>query len=383
MDELIYVHRTGLSGRPAGEVEKLGDNLDDPGELALDDGQTTAEIFREKIRWQVLAQDFQVARDRVERGADLVGDFGHDPSRKGQPLGVAQTPLHPEEQLVQALDLLVAPVKLRSCLLHLGLKFIVEPVDPDQHVIEMARQHPKFVGAPHPDRGRGISVPDASNSVHELPNRPVHDQPDCERHQEPHHYDRGGGEDKGPRPDPRRHAVGPIKGELGGDRTGHRSLQIDGGHDLPVSPPILLDKARDGPALADLVAIFSAERQPGRLVTAGNHLGLVGVEGKDIELQDILPGRQDLSDLAMEEGTALELPTPSDRGGNLPGKRDRPVPQVLFDPSPRNGEVQRGEAERDNDEEESAEEDELMSDAELHCPAGPRIRRGGTSGDRS
>ena len=91
-------------------------------------------------------------RDRVQRRADFVGHLSHDLSGKRQPLGVAEPPLHLEEQRVQLLDLLVAPVELAGGLSDARPELLAEPADTRDHLVEVMGEDAELVRRRHRDR---------------------------------------------------------------------------------------------------------------------------------------------------------------------------------------------------------------------------------------
>ena len=114
--------------------------------------------------------------DGMERGADLVGDLGHDASGQRQPLGVAQRALH-------ALHLVIAPLKLVGRLFHLGLQLAVEVLEPRQHLVEVAGQHAELVLAVHARGSARMAGVDVANGVDQTADGPIDDELHGEAHQ--------------------------------------------------------------------------------------------------------------------------------------------------------------------------------------------------------
>jgi hypothetical protein len=111
-NEPLEVDGARFSGRTAGDVQQSGDDVDDACDLRHDDGEAPRDVVGQHARRQVLAEQLEMSCHRVQRRADLVCHLGHDAPREPQPLGVAQAALHLEEQRIETLDLLIAPVEL-------------------------------------------------------------------------------------------------------------------------------------------------------------------------------------------------------------------------------------------------------------------------------
>ena len=266
-----------------------------------------------------------MSRDRVQRGADLVGDFGHDPAGEREALGVTQPPLHLVEQDVQLLDLSDPMVELAGGFGDARPELLAESLDARHHLVEVPGEHAELVRRRHRDRSGRAVVRDRGDRVHETPDRAVHDDLDGDRHQDAHQHQRHPGERERPEPDPSDQLIGALRGELHGDRPGHRALERDRGHHLPVvlSPPA--DGSRDDATALHVFGVAPVERQLARGLVRGHQRRPVRVEGEDIELEHGGTDLEETHDELVERPAAFELSAAPDGGRHLTRVDDRAI----------------------------------------------------------
>ena len=322
------------------------------------------------------SEQLEVARHRVQRRPDLVRHLGHDASRHGQALGVAQPPPQLEELLVQPLHLLVALIRLGDGLRDPELELAAELVDAGHHLVEVPRHDPELVAGPHRHGRARLSRPDARDGLHEAPHGAIHHLADGEAHQERHHEHRGRREGEGPRAGAAGRLVGPLERETRGGGPGRHAGEGDRRHHFPVALLGASDQPRDHLPLLDAgdSARVNGSRRSAWLVAT---MRAPARRRRGCRAGPRCADAEDLLDLLVQERGALELPPIADGGRDLAGEGDGSLAQVLFDPAARQAERQRGEAERDDDEHGDAQEDELEPDTGAH-----RLRplsRGGRS----
>src|SRR5262249_7461119 len=112
--------------------------------------------------------------------------------------------------------------------------------------------------------------------------------------------------------------------------------------------------------------IAPGERHPSRGMARRDNLCALAVEGEDVQLTDVLPDREDLLNLVLQEQPGLELVPIPDGRGDFPGKGDGAVLQIVLDPSATQAQTQRREAERRDDHHGDAEENQLLAHTKTH-----------------
>ncbi len=190
-NQRVEVDRGRLTGHAARGVEEPADDVDDARHLRLDDAEAPRDVLGQERRRQVLAEQLQMSRDRVQRGADLVSDFGHDAAGEREALGVTQPPLHLVEQDVQLLDLSDPMVELAGGFGDTRPELLAESLDARHHLVEVPGEHAELVRRRHRDRSGRAVVRDRGDRVHEAPDRAVHDDLDGDGHQDAHQHQRG------------------------------------------------------------------------------------------------------------------------------------------------------------------------------------------------
>ena len=380
--QLLDVDRPTGAGRAPRDVEQAGDDVDDTHDLRLDDREPARDVVGHDGGRQVLAQQLQVPGDGVERRADLVRDLGHHAAGQREALGAAQASLHLEQQRVEMLHLMEAPVELAGRLVDAGPQLFAEPADARHHLVEVLCQQAELVGPLERHGRRHAIVPDRGDRLHEPADRTVDDELDRDAHADAHedHGDRA--QRQRPEPDPRRQLVGAGARELHRDRAGHGALERDRRHHLPGTAVAGRDRTRDDVPVPHLVAVAPVERQARPRDVGRDDGRLVGMERQDVELDHGLADVEQALDQRIQRLAAFQLLPVAEVRGDLTRVDDGPGLEILLDRPVTQAQVDPREPERDDEDRERAEQGELVPNTEAHAHL-PRRRTLYTCTNRS
>ena len=114
-------------------------------DLFLDDRQARGVRRR---RPELLFEQLHIARDQIERRADLMRDVGGGLADRGELLGAGELLAQAEEPMIGLDELLVALLHLHGGIADARLQRVVEMFEPRQHLVEALGDLAELVAPP-------------------------------------------------------------------------------------------------------------------------------------------------------------------------------------------------------------------------------------------